>query len=48
MVRAGVVKHPSEWPFTGYSEIQAPRERYAILDYEGLQELLNFRSIRRF
>jgi len=45
MVRAGVVKHPSEWPFSGYNEIQAPRERYAILDYEGLQELLNFRSM---
>ena len=45
MVRAGVVKHPSVWPFSGYSEIQAPRERYAILDYEGLRELLNFRSM---
>lgn len=45
MVRAGVVQHPSEWPFSGYSEIQTPRERYAILDYEGLQELLNVRSM---
>jgi len=45
MVRAGVVKHPSEWPLSGYSEIQAPRERYSILDYEELQKLLNFRSM---
>ena len=42
MVRAGVVGHPSEWPFSGYNEIQAPRERYALIDYEGLRELLNF------
>jgi putative transposase len=26
MVRAGVVKNPSEWPFCGYNEIQQPRE----------------------
>ena len=42
MVRAGVVGHPSEWPFSGYNEIQAPRERYTLIDYEGLKELLNF------
>lgn len=45
MVRAGVVKHPSEWPDSGYHEILAPRERYAMLDYEGLKELLNFKSM---
>ena len=42
MVRAGVVEHPSEWSFSGYNEIQAPRQRYALIDYEGLKELLNF------
>ncbi len=45
MVRAGVVKHPSEWPFSGYNEIQAPRERYALLDLEGLRELLDIKSM---
>ena len=35
MVRVGVVNHPSEWTFTGYNEIQAPRERYGLIDYEG-------------
>ena len=25
MVRAGVVNHPSEWPFCGYNEIQEPK-----------------------
>ena len=42
MVRAGVVRHPSEWPFSGYNEIQRPRERYGLIDYQGLRELLNF------
>jgi len=43
MVRAGVVCHPSEWLFSGYNEIHAPHKRYALLDYEGLRELLKFR-----
>jgi REP element-mobilizing transposase RayT len=33
MVRAGVVNHPSEWPFSGYNEIQNPRQRYSLIDY---------------
>jgi putative transposase len=45
MVRAGVVEHPSEWAFSGYSEIQSPRERYALIDYEALRGLLGFTSM---
>jgi putative transposase len=45
MVRAGVVGHPSEWAFSGYKEIQTPRERYALIDYEGLKDLFGFRSM---
>jgi putative transposase len=45
MVRAGVVEHPSEWAFGGYNEIQTPRKRYALIDYDGLRDLLNFRSM---
>ncbi|HPC73169.1 MAG TPA: transposase [Syntrophales bacterium] len=45
MVRAGVVRHPSEWPFGGYSEIQRPRERYALVDYRGLRDLLTFKEM---
>jgi putative transposase len=45
MVRAGVVEHPSEWAFTGYNEIQTPRERYALIDYEGLKDLLGFKGM---
>ena len=32
MVRAGVVRHPSEWLFLGYNEIQAPRSRYGLIN----------------
>jgi putative transposase len=45
MVRAGVVKHPEEWPFSGYNEILEPRQRYGLIDFDGLRELFNFRSI---
>jgi REP-associated tyrosine transposase len=45
MVRAGVVKHPSEWKFNGDNEIQAPRERYSLIDNEELRNLLEFRSM---
>ncbi len=40
MVRAGVVSHPSEWAFSGYNELQHPKQRYAILDPERLSCLL--------
>ena len=39
MVRAGVVTHPSEWSFCGYGEIQDPRQRNSLIDYEGLMDL---------
>ena len=45
MVRAGVVEHPSDWEFCGYNEIPAPRQRYALIDYDGLRSLLNFDSM---
>ena len=32
MVRAKVIDHPSEWLSSGYSEIQEPRKRYALID----------------
>jgi putative transposase len=45
MVRAGVVTHPSEWPFSGYNEIQNPRQRYSLIDPGGLRELLDTKSV---
>jgi putative transposase len=40
MVRAGVVSHPSKWPFSEYNEIQKPRRKNVLIDYERLQGLL--------
>ena len=48
MVRAGVVKHPLEWIYSGYNEIMEPRQRYGLIDFDGLLELFNFRSISDF
>ena len=48
MVRAGVVQHPSEWPFSGYNEIQDPPQRYALVDRGRLMELLGFDDSERF
>lgn len=45
MVRAGIVSHPSEWPFCGYNEIQNPRQRYSIIDYESLIDLFNAQTM---
>ena len=40
MVRAGVVNHPSKWPFSGFNEIQKPRRKSVLIDYERLQGLI--------
>src|SRR5690606_27539157 len=39
MVRAGVVRHPSQWAHGGYREIQAPPTRYRIIDMDSLVAL---------
>jgi putative transposase len=44
MVRAGVVSHPSEWEFCGYNEIQNPRQRKGIIDFERLMDLVSLES----
>ncbi|UCD81495.1 MAG: transposase, partial [Desulfobacterales bacterium] len=41
---AGVVSHPSEWPFSGYNEIQEPRRKNVLIDYLRLQGLLGSAS----
>jgi putative transposase len=45
MVRAGVVRHPREWAAGGYREIQAPPQRYAIVDLPALMSLLGMRDL---
>jgi putative transposase len=53
MVRAGGVRHPSEWSFSGYKEIQEPRRKCALIAYERLRELAgsdtydHFRAVHR-
>ena len=44
MVRAGVVHHPSGWPFCGYNEIQEPKRKNILINYKRLTELLGFDS----
>jgi putative transposase len=48
MVRAGVVKHPKDWPFGGYRYILAPPKRYRLTDNKKLMELINIGEIDRF
>jgi putative transposase len=45
MVRSGVVNHPEEWPFCGYNEIQNPRQRYSLIDYQRLISLLQMKDL---
>ena len=42
MVRAGVVRHPSEWPFGGFHEIQEPRRKCRLIAHRHLLDLLGF------
>ena len=38
------VKQPSEWEFCGYNEIQNPRKRKGIIDFDRLMDLLGFEN----
>jgi hypothetical protein len=42
------VSHPSEWAFGGYSEIQSPRRKCALIAYSRLSELAGFASYDDF
>jgi len=44
MVRARVVEHPTQWEFCGYNEIQSPRKRKGIIDFDRLMDLLGFEN----
>jgi putative transposase len=49
MVRAKVVSHPGEWPFSGYYELQAPRQRFRnqLVDTRTLLSLLGMTDLDR-
>jgi len=44
MVRAGVVRHPREWPHGGYKEICSPRQRYSLIHWRSLLSALEVRD----
>ena len=48
MVRAGVISHPSEWPFSGYHEIRSPQRKFAYIAYQKLAEKAGFPSYELF
>ena len=48
MVRAGVVRHPSQWVHSGYREIQNPPKRYGIVDLRELSSLCGFNRLTDF
>lgn len=45
MVRAGVVRHPEEWAFSGYHEIVGSKKRNTILDRRAILKLLELNSL---
>ena len=48
MVRAGAIKHPSEWEHSGYCEIQEPPKRYGVIDLRELSALCGFAEVADF
>lgn len=40
MVRAGMVHHPSEWPFCGYHELMSGKQRYRLIVVDKLARVL--------
>ena len=48
MVRAGVVRHPLEWPDGGHTEILSPPKRYSIIDMKALVRKCGFQNIEQF
>jgi len=48
MVRTGIVLHPSQWIWSGYNEIQKPRSKYVLIDYDKLSDLVGFDKFETF
>jgi putative transposase len=44
MVRAGVVRHPSDWPFGGYAELMRRKSRWRLIDEATLRGVLGIAS----
>jgi len=48
MVRAMVVSHPEQWVHGGYNEIQRPRRKNILIDYDTLGHLSGFNNFDDF
>jgi len=48
MAQAGVVSHPAQWSHGGYNEIQHPRRKNILIDYETLSGLSGFDNFESF
>jgi len=48
MVRAGVVDHPQDWAHGGFVEIQNPRRKCILIDYEKLSYLAGYNDFEKF
>lgn len=48
MVRTGVVGHPSQWYWSGYNELQKPRRKNVLIDYEKVRALTGFDTFDAF
>ena len=48
MVRAGIIDHPGQWPHSGYNDIQHPRRKKVLIDYNVLFKLTGFDDYDRF
>ena len=48
MVRAGVVKHPSEWLYSGYNELQKPRRKCSLIEHDRVKYLTGFDNSNEF
>jgi putative transposase len=48
MVRAGVVSHPKQWNHGGFNEIQHPRRKNILIDYEAFGRLSGFSNFESF
>ena len=44
MVRAGAVRHPGEWMYGGYNDIQYPKPRYSLINRPKLKALLGIKE----
>ena len=48
MVRASVVSHPKDWVFGGYNDIQSPRRKCILINYDKLASLAGCSSLTSF